>query len=794
MKRFLFVLALIVLSLSVFSDPIIGIHSLHNGDEFDSGESILFEAYVADQYYSQFGGTCGYPNNPNKNCFSWYSNIDGFLGHGTRKYFSLSKGTHFIKFSAVNPNGEVTETTVMIHVNEANTPPEMSSLPNIYIRENSGYSSELINLWNYVFDEEDNDYELEYRIINQSNSGLIYCRIEDNKWFECEAPNHNETGSSFVTIQVKDTGGLTDSETVRVEVYGHYPYNEEPSIELPYLMRINLNEDYEKLDLYPFIEDDEDSDYELSLSIEDESNTSVVNCSIYADRFLKCYPYSEGYSYVTVRVEDSEGLSSEDTIKVLVDEDYYNELSFNLPYSWVMSEEESIQSMDLEDYTEYYDLSEVDYSITKETNTSVVNCYITNHLLKCSAKREGYSYVTVKAKANGVTEYDSIKVIVEKEEDSCNKIRINTYPIEVIEGTTEIVEFELENNSNKKFYVNELDAFDNLSWVQTSEYTKPSNIEKNSTRLFKVKVKASEVTRTKTGTAYIKLKGHYYGENNCVKTINYPITVIDVSGFEEETTHTTVTIEKKAITLNKGESETINFIIENNSETTHCFELSTRTTNNNLKAELNEDTVCLEPGEEKELNLRILAKTSINPGWESVTLTTTFGNKTDKQSISVYINGTSQDTTIEENKNIELIKYPTEIELIKEKEISFTIKNPNQETITNTKITIQGLPEGIEFQPIIITLNPNETKTIKQTIKQTKEIKPQEYNTTIIIQTKNQLIKKELKIKIPKEKQTGIINGLLNAINETGITLILGLLMLLAISVIIIYTTITKKE
>ncbi|MBN2127474.1 MAG: hypothetical protein JW703_03740 [Candidatus Diapherotrites archaeon] len=813
-KGLLLITALMLLSLSVFAYPIIGIHSPSNNSVFNEGESIHFVAYVADQFYDEFAGTCGYPSNPNTNCFSWYDN--GLLmGKGTVLNKVLENGTHNIYFSAVNPDGEVTTDlrTIYVGINpNENNSPELSSLPNVYIRENAGYSSNLIDLWNYAFDEEDSDSELSFRITNQSNSGLIYCRIQSNRWFECDAPSSNRTGTNYVTIEVKDTGNLTDSETVRVEVYGSSPYNEAPEINLPSYWEIDSDEDYEKLDLYPYISDDEDSDYELDLSIDDESNTDVVNCHISEDRYLYCYPYEQGYSYVKIRVEDSDGLSDTDSIKIMVDEDYgTNDLELNLPTSWEMNEDDSTRTLDLMDYTSYSgNDNEITYTITKETNTGDVDCYISGDYLKCNPKNEGYSYVTVKAYADGETDYDTIKVIVEAEGSSssdCADIYIKTYSVTVKEGNTEYAEFELQNNSSKTFYVSEIKAYDNLSWITSSTYSTPKSVSGNKDISFKVKLKANSVTATKTGTAYIKLTGHYSGKSTCTKTVNYSVKVTNTGTeyeeeeeeFGEETFDPSIAevkLEKKAITLNKGESETIDLFVKNNSNTSECFDLSTSTTSVKIKAELTDESFCLSKGQKENLALRVLADTDTEAGWYSVTLTTEFDNKLDKQSISVYVRGTSTDKPIEEIPEIKLIQFPSEVTFGEEteKELNFTIENSGETTANNVLIALTDLPDGISFEPVIVSfIAGNNARTVNGTLMVSNEAIAGEVTALIEVIHGNQTITKEMKIIVAeKAPNLGLIDGLINAASESGLGLILGLIVLLALSVIVIYYAVSK--
>ncbi len=102
--------------------------------------------------------------------------------------------------------------------NGNNNAPVLSSLPNVNIRENSGYRSRLIDLHSYARDDDDSDSELDFRIEDQSNTSLIFCTIVDDRYFECESPRADRTGTSTVTIEVEDSDNEIDSDTFTVKV------------------------------------------------------------------------------------------------------------------------------------------------------------------------------------------------------------------------------------------------------------------------------------------------------------------------------------------------------------------------------------------------------------------------------------------------------------------------------------------------------------------------------------------------------------------------------------------------
>ena len=75
------------------------------------------------------------------------------------------------------------------------------------------------------------------------------------------------------------------------------------------------------IDLYPYASDAEDSDDALTFSIDSETNSSLIDCSISGDRYLSCgTPASNqtGYNDVTVKVIDTGSLTDTDVVRITV--------------------------------------------------------------------------------------------------------------------------------------------------------------------------------------------------------------------------------------------------------------------------------------------------------------------------------------------------------------------------------------------------------------------------------------------------------------------------------------------
>lgn len=75
------------------------------------------------------------------------------------------------------------------------------------------------------------------------------------------------------------------------------------------------------IDLWQYAFDNEDTDSELSFSIQSQSNSGLISCNIISDRYVDCNTPSlndNGYSDIVVKVTDTSGLSDTDTFRVTV--------------------------------------------------------------------------------------------------------------------------------------------------------------------------------------------------------------------------------------------------------------------------------------------------------------------------------------------------------------------------------------------------------------------------------------------------------------------------------------------
>ncbi|RLJ10126.1 MAG: hypothetical protein DRP15_01080, partial [Candidatus Aenigmatarchaeota archaeon] len=116
-------------------------------------------------------------------------------------------------------------------------------------------------------------------------------------------------------IKAIDSEGLEDQETSQVSIQG----NTHPVIENIPDMYTTVGETISSIDLYQYAYDAEDPVNKLTFSIQEETNPYVIDCWVNNNRYLTCSAARvTGYSDITVRVTDSQGLWDTDTFRINV--------------------------------------------------------------------------------------------------------------------------------------------------------------------------------------------------------------------------------------------------------------------------------------------------------------------------------------------------------------------------------------------------------------------------------------------------------------------------------------------
>ncbi len=107
--------------------------------------------------------------------------------------------------------------TFIVDTSAPNTNPTITGLPDQNYLEGSGLHDNVMDLWNYASDAEDAANAMTYTITSETDTSVVDCFIDSNRWIDCNVLP-GMTGTSDVTVQVMDTGGLTDTDIFTVTV------------------------------------------------------------------------------------------------------------------------------------------------------------------------------------------------------------------------------------------------------------------------------------------------------------------------------------------------------------------------------------------------------------------------------------------------------------------------------------------------------------------------------------------------------------------------------------------------
>jgi VCBS repeat-containing protein len=129
-------------------------------------------------------------------------------------------GTVCLRVTDSFGESDIACTTVV--VDETNEPPVIAGLPDKSLEEDTSLDNE-IDLWVNASDAEDPDIDLDFSIVGNTNPDCGVS-IDTNRYIDI-SPTLDWNGQSDVTIQVTDTGGLTDTDTFRITVS---PVNDPP--------------------------------------------------------------------------------------------------------------------------------------------------------------------------------------------------------------------------------------------------------------------------------------------------------------------------------------------------------------------------------------------------------------------------------------------------------------------------------------------------------------------------------------------------------------------------------------
>lgn len=208
----------------------------------------------------------------------------------------------------------------------SNSPPTISGLPDKQLPVNTSQNN-AIDLWAYASDSEDADSDLNFAINNNPNPSAGIS-IDSNRYIDIN-PLPGWVGVTNVSIEVMDTGSLSDLDSFQVEVTSDNGASPPIISGLPDKdLQVNTTLD-NAIDLWAYASDAEDADAALSFTINNNPNPSA-GVSIDSNRYIDINPLSgwTGVTNVAIEVMDTDSYSDLDSFEVRV----YGEMEvINLP-------------------------------------------------------------------------------------------------------------------------------------------------------------------------------------------------------------------------------------------------------------------------------------------------------------------------------------------------------------------------------------------------------------------------------------------------------------------------------
>ncbi|MBT7241614.1 MAG: hypothetical protein HN878_03930, partial [Candidatus Diapherotrites archaeon] len=317
--------------------------------------------------------------------------------------------------------------------------------------------------------------------------------------------------------------------------------------------------------------------------------------------------------------------------------------------------------------------------------------------------------------SEGSNELEIMDAYIEMEDNTCDGIELVAADFTMDEGDNKTRTFKIENNTNKDFDISSLSVFFSDALVSSGSVDYPNTVDDYTDEDVEVTLTAGYVSSTETTEGTFKVSGYLDGDfcsEGNVGRETFKVTVKDTGSNGNNGSGTSsdcddLTINTKTITIDEGRETKEIFYLRN--ESTKRFELlDVDTTENGLELKSYYFEKYAFPGDIADIVIQAIAP--------NVTSNKTFENEIEvegrfsdgktcnfdditKRSYDVYI--TDSSNTIEVDCGTITIDVPSEVNVINNATIPFTIQNNS-----NTRLDVI-LESTFVVDPAMISLPGN---------------------------------------------------------------------------------------